>query len=158
MAAVASPAKVPLGDLISCVLSEKRTSTVTITPEATVLEALRRMAEREIGALPVMEGSELVGILTERDYARKVLLEGRSSRETYVWEIMTHPVVSVTPETTVDECMRVMTDERVRHLPVLERGGLVGIVSIGDLVNWIISSHERTIQQLQEYIAGGYPG
>jgi CBS domain-containing protein len=115
------------------------------------------MAEKRVGALVVLKGGRLEGIISERDYARKVILVGKSSQETRVREIMTTPAPSIGPEQPVDECMRMMTSERVRHLAVIERGAVVGIVSIGDLVSWIISSHERTIHQLQSYITGAYP-
>ncbi len=114
------------------------------------------MSDRNIGSLLVMEGGLLVGVLAERDYARKIALKGKSSRDTEVCEIMQTPV-TVTPYHTVDECMTLMTGERVRYLPVTEDGVVLGVISIGDLVNWIISSHEDTIKQLHSYIAGSYP-
>jgi CBS domain-containing protein len=161
---MAHPAPVPLKsgvvltDPVEAILRSKGGEVFTVTADATVLEALQALASHEVGALPVLEGRELVGLFSERDYARKVILMGRSSRETRVREVMTRPAASVTPDTTVAECMRLMTEERVRHLPVLALGQLVGIVSIGDLVNWIIAAQEHTIRQLQEYIGGGYPG
>lgn len=136
-------------------LLEGKGSTVyTITPEAPVLDAIRMMAERSVGALPVMRGQTLAGIVSERDYARKVILKGHSSRETPVSDIMTPAPASVSPATTVDECMRLCTELRVRHLPVLENGRLIGIVSIGDLVKAVIDDQAAEIDHLQRYIAG----
>jgi CBS domain-containing protein len=124
----------------------------SIDPDEPVLEAIRLMAEHSIGALLVMQGTELKGILSERDYARKVVLLGRSSSDTPVWQIMSSPVVSVAPEDSIDTCMRVMTDKRIRHLPVLARGKVVGVLSIGDLVKAIIDEQKQTIEQLEAYI------
>ena len=135
-------------------LEGKGNAVYTITPEAPVLDAIRMMAERSVGALPVMRGEALAGIVTERDYARKVILKGRSSRETPVSDIMTPAPTSVAPATTVDECMRLCTELRVRHLPVLENSSLVGIVSIGDLVKAVIDDQAAEIDHLQRYIAG----
>ena len=126
-----------------------------IAPEATVFEAIRLMAEKNIGALLVMSGYKLVGVFTERDYTRKIALHGKNSKQTQVWEIMPKEMVSVTPDDSVEECMRLMTESRVRHLPVLENKNIVGIVSIGDLVNWIISAQNFAIEQMEQYIAGG---
>jgi CBS domain-containing protein len=135
-------------------LEEKASEVYTITPEAPVLEAIRLMAERRIGALPVMRGDALAGIVTDRDYARKVILKGRSSRETPVSEIMTPAPTTVSPGTSVDECMRLCTELRVRHLPAVEGNRLIGIVSIGDLVKAVIDDQAAEIDHLQRYIAG----
>lgn len=135
-------------------LEKKGSEVYTITPEAPVLDAIRLMAERRIGALPVMRGDTLAGIVTERDYARKVILKGRSSRETPVAEIMTPAPTTVAPATSVDECMRLCTELRVRHLPAVENNRLIGIVSIGDLVKAVIDDQAAEIDHLQRYIAG----
>jgi CBS domain-containing protein len=146
-------------DRVQSVLQFKGGALWTVSPDATVYEAIQMMSDREIGALPVVSSSgELEGIFSERDYARKIILQGRSSRDTLVREIMTADPVTVTLEDSVEHCMRIMTDHRVRHLPVCDGRKLVGIVSIGDLVNWIISAHEEAISHLTSYIAGGYPG
>ncbi len=144
-------------DTISEILNHKGRQTWSIGPEAMVFDAIQLMADKNIGALLVTEGDKLVGILTERDYTRKVALKGKSSKQTAVREILSGQVIHVNPHHTVEECMRLMTDHRVRHLPVLEGDKLAGIVSIGDLVNWIISAQSHTINQLQTYISG-YPG
>ena len=129
-----------------------------VSPDASVYEALELMAGKHIGALPVMREGELLGIMSERDYARKVILKGRSSRSTSVEEIMTTRVVCANPGDTVDECMRIMTHQRIRHLPVREGNKVIGIVSMGDLVNWIITAQDAAIGHLHNYIAGTYPG
>ncbi len=136
-------------------LEFKGRDTVTIEPDRTVYEALERLAERRIGALLVIENNKLVGLISERDYARKVILKGKSSKDTPVRDVMIQDLICVNLETSVDECMELMTQERVRHLPVLDKGKLVGIVSIGDAVRQIISERDFTIRQLQEYIASG---
>lgn len=126
----------------------------SIGPDASVYDAMKLMADKEIGALIVMEGANLAGIISERDYARKVILKGRSSKSTQVKEIMTPRVVYTHPEQNIEECMAVMTDKRVRHLPVIDEGRLVGVISIGDLVKSIISEQKFIIEQLERYIRG----
>jgi CBS domain-containing protein len=142
---------------ISAVLNHKGSSVWCISPEATVFEAIQMMAEKNVGALLVTERDRLAGIVSERDYTRKVALLGRFSRETKVREIVTSPVVHVSPGHTVQECMRLMTEHRVRHLPVLEGDQILGVVSIGDLVNWTISAQSAALSQLHNYITGEYP-
>jgi CBS domain-containing protein len=129
----------------------------SITPESTVYQAIEMMSDRKVGALVVLSGTYLAGIISERDYARKVILRGRNSQHTLVREIMSTPVLYVKPEQTVDECMHLMTSRRIRHLPVLEGDAVVGMLSIGDLVNWIVQSQDQTIHHLTSYIAGSYP-
>ena len=126
----------------------------TITPSASVFDAVKLMAEKSIGALLVMEDLKIDGIITERDYARKIVLMGRSSKETPVRDIMTSPVMYVRPDQTNEECMALMTDNRVRHLPVIDNGKLIGLISIGDLVKDIISEQKFIIDQLEHYIKG----
>jgi CBS domain-containing protein len=142
-------------DNVSAVLKQKGIQIWSISPEATVYEALRMMADKEIGALVVMEAGQVAGIFSERDYARKVVLQGRSSQETKVSEVMNSPARTIEPDCSVDEAMHIMTERRLRHLPITNcEGALLGLVSIGDLVKWIITSHESTIEQLQSYISG----
>lgn len=146
-------------DTIGLVLESKDVRTVlSIAPERTVYEALEKMAEHDIGALLVISSEGLVGILSERDYARKCILMGHPSKMTQVHEIMTSPVVSVSTEQTVDECLALMTGHHFRHLPVVRDDDVVGLVSIGDLVKWVISGQAQHIEALEGYIAGAYPG
>ena len=126
----------------------------SVDADEPVLEAIQVMADRHVGALPVMRGGDLVGVVSERDYARKVILMGRSSAETPVWQIMSSPVVTVPPDESVRHCMEIMTERRIRHLPVVDAGAIVGMISIGDLVRAVIEDQEQTIEQLERFIAG----
>ena len=139
---------------IGLLLRNKGGSLWSTAPGATVYDALRVMAEKDVGALLVMEGGKLVGIISERDYARKVVLKGRTSRETLVREIMTERPICIRTDQTIEEAMALMTNKRIRHLPVLAEGRLAGVISIGDVVKDIISEQEFTIHQLENYITG----
>ena len=141
-------------DTVRDILKRKGQEVWSITPEVSVYRAIEMMAEKHVGALLVISDEKLAGIISERDYARKVILKGKSSKETPVREIMTSPVIFVEPGHSVDECMRIVTEKRIRHLPVVENERVIGVVSIGDLVNWIMSAQEHTIQQLQNYVSG----
>ena len=137
---------------ISALLDHKRSTIWSIAPEATVFDAIKLMTDKDIGALLVMSAGKLIGVVTERDYTRKVILQGKSSKETKVREIISSETVSVGLHHSIEECMKLMTEQRVRHLPVVEGERVVGIVSIGDLVQWIISAQNTTIAQMEEYI------
>lgn len=143
---------------IAEILNGKGHEVFTVSPDSTVYDAIGQLAQRNIGALLVMEGGDLIGVFSERDYTRKVALQGRHSRETLVREIITGRLVTVRPSATVPECLRLMTENRIRHLPVVDGEKVVGVVSIGDLVNWIMRAQRATIEQLHSYISGGYPG
>ena len=139
---------------IGTVLHHKGSAVWTISPGATVFEAIELLAQKNIGALPVVDGEKVIGIFSERDYTRIVALAGKTSHKTLVREIISTNVTSVTPQHTVEDCMRLMTEKHIRHLPVLEHGKLAGFVSIGDLVNWIISAQSAAIDQMESYLAG----
>ena len=139
------------------VLSHKGHQVASISPEASVYDAIALMAEKGIGALLVTSQGKLVGILSERDYARKVVLKGKHTRDASVSEIMSSPVLTVRPDETIEECMKIVTENRIRHLPVMEDDRIVGIVSIGDLVKWIVTEQQKTIKELESYITGRYP-
>jgi CBS domain-containing protein len=143
-----------MADTVSSILRYKGHHVWSVSPDDSVFQAMSLMADKDIGALVVIGGQTLLGIVSERDYARKVVLQGKSSKDTPVRDIMSSPVLSVTPNHTVDECMRIVTTKRIRHLPVVQGENVVGVVSIGDLVQKVISTQGETIQYLQEYIVG----
>jgi CBS domain-containing protein len=142
---------------ISQILASKGAEVTTTTPEAVVFDALTVMGEKNIGALVVIEGDQVVGVFSERDYSRKVILQGKTSRSTCVREVLSQPVITITPADSIEECMQRMTVNRIRHLPVVDDGKLVGVVSIGDVVNWIMQAQRHAIKQLTGYISGQYP-
>jgi CBS domain-containing protein len=142
---------------VSSVLQLKPGSLWSIGPGATVYEAISLMSEKNIGAILVMDGNRLAGIFTERDYTRKLILRGRASKDTRIADVLSSEILTITPSTTVQEAMRLMTDNRIRHLPVLDNDRVVGLVSIGDLVKWTISAQSAAIEHLQSYITGQTP-
>ena len=143
---------------VSVILSQKNREIYSVPPDATVYDAISLLAEKNVGAVLVMDGERLVGLFSERDYTRKVVLRGKRSRETKVAEIMSSDLKVIQPRETVEDCLRLMTDKRIRHLPVLDGEKVVGIISIGDLVKWVISCQSAAIAQLENYISGGYAG
>ena len=147
-----------LTDTVGSLMKHKGSQVWAVPPGASVYEAIEIMADKQVGALVVIAEGKLVGIVSERDYARKVILKGRSSKETLVAEIMSSPVIFVTPTHSVGDCMRIITENRIRHLPIMEADAVVGLISIGDLVKWIISAQAAAIEHLEAYITGTYPG
>jgi CBS domain-containing protein len=143
---------------INAILAQKGDEIFSISPDATVYEAIEMMSNKNVGALLVMEGERLVGMISERDYTRKVFLRGKRSRETSVTEIMSSQLTTTRPQEGVEKCLRLMTDKHIRHLPVLDDDKVVGVISIGDLVKWVISCQSATIAHLENYIHGGYSG
>jgi CBS domain-containing protein len=143
---------------IEAILNQKTGEIWSVEPDATVYDAIAMMADKNVGALLVVEKGQLAGIISERDYTRKVMLRGKRSRETLVKEIMSTQLTTVDPKETVSDCLRFMTEKRVRHLPVVAEGSLRGVISIGDLVKQVIASQNATIEHLENYISGGYPG
>jgi CBS domain-containing protein len=142
---------------VGSILAHKGSAVWSIAPNSMVFEAIQLMADKNVGALPVVDDGQLVGMISERDYTRKVILKGKSSKDTPVREIMTQELITANMADSVSDCLRVMTDSRIRHLPVMEGRKLVGLVSIGDLVKWTISAQTATIDALEKYITGGYP-
>jgi len=147
-----------LQDSVKDILKQKGNDLWSLTPEVRVYDAIEKMADKHVGALLVMSEGKLIGIISERDYARKVILRGKSSKLIQVKEIMVTPVIFVGPGHTVQDCLRIMTENRIRHLPVVEGEKVLGVISIGDLVKWIISAQEQTIHHLEQYITSAYPG
>ncbi len=143
---------------IEAILSQKGTEIYSISPDATVYEAVALMADKNVGALLVVRDGTLVGLISERDYTRKVMLRGKRSRETFVHEIMSSDLTVISPREPVENCLRMMTDKRIRHLPVVDGDTIRGVISIGDLVKWVIATQSAAIQHLEMYISGGYTG
>jgi CBS domain-containing protein len=144
-------------DPVSFILNKKGTDVWSVPSSTSVYDAMKTMADKDVGALLVMDGGELVGVISERDYARKVILQGRSSKDTPVRDIATETLITISPECSVDEAMRLITTKRIRHLPVVCDGKVHGMISIGDLVQWISFAQDQTIEQLEHYIEGKYP-
>lgn len=144
-------------DPVSFILCKKGTDIWSVPSDATVYTAMKMMADKDVGALLIMDGSQLVGVVSERDYARKVILQGRSSKDTLVRDIATETLITISPDCSVDEAMRIITTNRIRHLPVVAEGTVKGMISIGDLVQWISFAQDQTIEQLEHYIEGKYP-
>jgi len=157
LALQSTQALMEISGTIRQILASKGSEVSTTTPETLVFDALALMGEKNIGALVVMEGSNVVGVFSERDYSRKVILQGKTSRTTHVGEILSRPVVVIAPDDSIEECMARMTLNRIRHLPVLDGERLVGLVSMGDVVNWIMHAQRHAIQQLTGYLSGQYP-
>ena len=147
-----------VSDPVSSILRKKGTEIWSLPSDATVYSAVEIMAEKHVGALLVIDDGRLVGIISERDYARKVILMGRASKDTFVREIMTTSLVTITPECAVDDAMRVMEKNRIRHAPVVKDGSLQGMITLGDLVKWILTTQDHTIEQLEHFITSQYPG
>lgn len=147
-----------LTDPVRLVLKQKGQNVWHVSPETCVYDAIELMAQKYVGALLVIAEGELVGVVSERDYARKVILQGKSSKETAVKEIMSSPAIVVSPDQSVEAGMRIMTERHIRHLPVVDGRDILGVVSIGDLVKWMISAQQLTITHLQDYISSKYPG
>jgi CBS domain-containing protein len=143
--------------IVNQILEEKGRQTWSVSPETTIYQALELMADKNIGAVIVLEDNDVVGIFSERDYARRVVLQGKSSRETVVGDAMTSPVICVRPDRSIESCMALMTEKRIRHLPVLRDGELVGVISIGDVVKAYTTLQLKTIQHLEDYITSGHP-
>jgi|SRR6476646_1583244 len=143
---------------IGVILNEKPREIFSVSPNQTVFEAIQLLDQKNIGALLVMDGSKLVGMFTERDYTRKITLHGKRSRETKISEVMTSDLKLTSPQDSIDSCLRLMTDKRIRHLPVMDDSKVIGIISIGDLVKHVIASQSAAIAHLENYISGGYSG